>query len=187
MLLDIKQRSASDCLLVVYVDGSCLGNQNVDAETVAAWGVVIVEGDSKLGRGTGEIIHEFCGKVITNPEEEGFLGADVGSNNTAELSAMAHALRWLLLQEGKDAVLIRTDSTYAGNLTSGAWKAKANKEMVRRLRLLWDDVSALRPLEWEHIRAHSGHRWNERADHLAFRTANDEAVTPLGFWKPGQR
>ena len=63
VLLNIRRKSASDYLLVIYVDGSCLGNQNVDSETVAAWGVVVVEGDSKLGRGTGEIIHEFCGRV----------------------------------------------------------------------------------------------------------------------------
>ena len=48
----------------VYVDGSCLENQNVDKTTPAAWAVVIVIGDSGLGKGTGEIIEEFLGKLL---------------------------------------------------------------------------------------------------------------------------
>ena len=71
--------------LTLYVDGSCDGNQNVDATTPAGWGVVVVEGDSGLGRGSGEILTELSGPVSTSPSEE-FIGAEVGSNNTAELS-----------------------------------------------------------------------------------------------------
>ena len=36
----------------LYVDGSCLGNQNVDETTPAAWGLVVVTGDSGLGKGS---------------------------------------------------------------------------------------------------------------------------------------
>ena len=50
----------------IYVDGSCLGNQNVDTETPAGWGVVVIVGSNDLGRGNGEIFHEFNGKVITD-------------------------------------------------------------------------------------------------------------------------
>lgn len=45
----------------IYVDGSCLGNQNVDADTPAAWAVVVVSGDSGLGRGNGSLVEEFAG------------------------------------------------------------------------------------------------------------------------------
>jgi ribonuclease HI len=48
-------------------------------------------------------------------------------------------------------------------------------------------VGALRELNWSHVRAHRGHRWNERADHLANRCVNNQAPMPLSFWKPGQR
>ena len=48
-------------MLHIYVDGSCIGNQNVDAETPAGWGVVIITGSNELGRGNGEILHEFHG------------------------------------------------------------------------------------------------------------------------------
>lgn len=171
----------------VYVDGSCLGNQHVDATTPAAWGLVVVVGDDGLGRGSGDLVHEDAGPVVTDPEAEGFLGAEVGSNNTAELSAFAQALRWVLQQPEEGAVLIRADSTYAGNLADGTWKPKANRDLVARLQSLWDEVSMQRSLAWEHVRAHRGHRWNERADHLAGRCAAGEAPEPLTFWKPGQR
>ena len=101
---------------MLYVDGSCLGNQNVDASTPAAWGLVVVIGDSGLGKGSGELHHEAAGKVITDPDQDGFIGAGVGSNNTAELSGFAAALRWLLVEGGDDPAVIRADSTYAGNL-----------------------------------------------------------------------
>ena len=173
--------------LTLYVDGSCLGNQNVDASTPAAWGLVVVIGDSGLGKGSGELRHEEAGPVITDPHQEGFIGAEVGSNNTAELSGFAAALRWLLIEGGEEAAVIRTDSTYAGNLASGVWKAKANRELVAYVQSLWDEVAALRELSWSHVKAHRGHRWNERADHLAARHAAGELPEPLTFWKPGQR
>ena len=74
-------------MLHIYVDGSCIGNQNVEQNTPAGWGVVVITGSNDLGRGNGEILHEFHGKVITDGEDDGFIGAEVGSNNTAELSA----------------------------------------------------------------------------------------------------
>lgn len=174
-------------LLSLYVDGSCLGNQNVDQNTPAAWGLVVVKGDTGLGKGSGQIIDETSAMVITDQEDEDFIGAEVGSNNTAELSGFAAALRWLLVEGGTQPAVIRADSQYAGNLASGAWKAKANRELVANVQTLWKEVGNLRQLTWSHVRAHRGHRWNERADHLALRCANQQDPAPLSFWKPGQR
>ena len=171
----------------LYVDGSCLGNQNVDADTPAAWAVVVVTGDNGLGKGNGELHEEFSDVVVTDELHENYIGAEVGSNNTAELSGFAAALRWLLVEGGQDHAVIRADSQYAGNLACGAWKAKANRELVAHVQSLWDAVAELRVLSWEHGRAHRGHRWNERADHLALRKAQGELPVPLTFWKPGQR
>ena len=150
-------------------------------------GVVVIIGSNDLGRGNGEIFHEFSGRVITNPDESKFIGAEVGSNNTAELTAFAEALRWALSEGGDSEIIIKTDSQYAGNQATGNWKAKANRELVAHVQALWDEVSQLRELSWDHVKAHSGHRWNERADHLAIRAVNDETPLSLSFWKPGQR
>ena len=83
----------------IYVDGSCLENMNVNKDTLAGWGMVVVKGDSRLGKGKGEIIFETSGLVVTNSDSNEYFGAEVGSNNTGELSAIAHALRWLLIND----------------------------------------------------------------------------------------
>ena len=173
--------------ITLYFDGSCQENRNVTAETPAGWGVVVVRGDSGLGKGDGEVIEELSGPVIVSPDEEGFLGAEVGSNNTGELSAMAHALRWLLMEGSTDSVTIRGDSQYALKISTGEWRAKANRELAARVQALWGEVTSLRTVVAEHIRAHRGHRWNERADHLAWRACIGETPLPLQFWKPGNR
>jgi ribonuclease HI len=171
----------------LYFDGSCQDNRNVTKDTLAGWGVVIVKGDSGLDRGDGEIIEEMSGRVLTDSSQDGYLGAEVGSNNTGELSAMAHALRWLLIEDSTNRVTIRGDSQYALNIAVGEWRAKANRELAARVQALWNEVTSLREVEAEHVRAHRGHRWNERADHLAWRACIGENPLPLQFWKPGMR
>tara|TARA_X000000368_G_C22974210_1_gene686880 strand:- start:407 stop:946 length:540 start_codon:yes stop_codon:yes gene_type:complete len=171
----------------IYVDGSCEENRNVSSETPAGWGFCVVIGDTGLGKGQGEIITEKSGPVITEKKSEGYIGSEVGSNNTAELCALAHALKWLLV-DGSDApAVIRGDSQYALKIGAGIWKAKANKELALNVQKLWREVSSLRNLTQEHVRAHRGHRWNERADHLAFRAMQGKDALPLQFWKPGKR
>jgi len=174
-------------ILHIYVDGSCEENRNVTADTPAGWGFCVVSGDTGLGRGRGHIRHEVCGPVVTRSGSEGYLGAEIGSNNTAELSAIAQATRWLLESGEEQEVVIRSDSQYALNIASGEWRAKKNKALAKRTQELWNEVSSLRKLSGEHIRAHRGHRWNERADHLAFRAMSGRQALPLQFWKPGNR
>ena len=125
-------------MISIYVDGSCLENQNVDQNTPAAWGLVVVSGDNGLGKGNGEIVEELFGNVVTSPSDKKYLGAAVGSNNTAELSGFAEALRWLLIEGSDIPAVIRTDSLYAGNLATGKWKPKANKKLVESLQKLVD-------------------------------------------------
>ena len=129
----------------------------------------------------------MSGSVVTEAGEEGYIGATVGSNNTAELSAFAHALRWILMSHKSGRVVLRGDSEYAMNVGSGKWKGKANKELVRSVRNLWNEVASSNEVTTEHVRAHDGHRWNERADHLAFRAMKGESALPFQFWKPGMR
>ncbi len=171
----------------IYVDGSCSENRNVSSETRAGWGLCVIVNDGGPGNGKGHLLTELSGEVITDEEAGGYLGAEVGSNNTAELSAIAHALRWILSESEVDSATIRGDSNYALNIASGLWKAKANQTLARRVSDLWDEVSGIVTLVGEHVPAHRGHRWNERADHLAFRAMQGDSPLPLQFWKPGQR
>ena len=146
-----------------------------------------MSGDNGIGRGHGEVVNEKSGVVVTNPLDEGYIGASVGSNNTAELSAFAHSLIWILKNLDSGKIVIRGDSEYAMNIGTGKWKAKANRELATRVRSLWEEVDSSFIISTEHVRAHEGHRWNERADHLAFRAMKEELPLPLQFWKPGKR
>ena len=70
---------ARDSTIVLYVDGSCAGNRQV--QTVAnraGWGVLACSP-------SGAVLAELFGPVVTNPQSAHFLGAEVGSNNTGEL------------------------------------------------------------------------------------------------------
>jgi len=96
-------------------------------------------------------------------------------------------MRWLLAEGGSQAVVIRGDSQYALNLASAVWRGKKNRTLVLSTQALWGEVASLRSLTPEHVRAHRGHRWNERADHLAFRAMQGKDALPLQFWKPGRR
>ena len=171
----------------IYVDGSCEENKNVTSQTPAGWGFCVVIGDTGLGKGQGEITIEKNGRVITKKDSKEFIGAAVGSNNTAELCALAHALKWLLIEGSDTPAVIRGDSQYALNIGSGIWKAKANKDLALHVQRLWSEVSSFRDVTHEHVKAHRGHRWNERADHLAYRAMQGKDSLPVQFWKPGQR
>ena len=171
----------------IYVDGACQENRDVTAATPAGWGFVVIEGDAGLGRGHGGIVHEANGQVETSPGAPMYLGAEIGSNNTAELSAVAHALRWLLTVDDTRPAVIRADSLYAMNISAGTWRARANTALARTCQRLWAEVASQRPLSWKHVRAHRGHRWNERADHLAWRACVREDPLPIEFWKPGKQ
>ena len=167
--------------LALYFDGSCQDNRNVTVDTPAGWGVVVVQGDSGLGRGDGEIIDEISGLVITDSTNEQWL------DRSMTYSSGLFEFRWLLSQGGDSNVSIRGDSQYALKIATKEWRAKANQELASRVQNLWQEVASMRDLSSEHVRAHRGHRWNERADHLAWRACIGETPLPIQFWKPGMR
>ena len=109
-------------------------------------------------------------------------GALVASNNTAELTALLQALRWTIQHTGVEGVTIRCDSMYAMEIGEGRWKAKANLELVDVVRAALQAARVKRDVEMNHVRAHEGHRWNERADHLARSAAEETKPEDLSFW-----
>ena len=115
-------------------------------------------------------VHHDCGKVVVgNRSDADFMGADKGTNNTAELTAIAKALRYALADPSGQPVLIRYDSKYAAAMATGQCRAKANKELVRCVQRTW--VRAREHLKgnlWcSHVYGHTDHKWNDRADELA--------------------
>ncbi len=122
--------------VVVYADGACSGNPGP-----AGVGVVMLDGS-----GRRELSH--------------YLGE--GTNNIAELSAIALAVE--ALPDRTRKIRIYTDSQYAIGVLTKGWKAKANTELVARVRAL---LGTLRDVELCYVPGHSGVPLNERADALA--------------------
>jgi ribonuclease HI len=166
----------------IYVDGSAIGNINVTADTPAGWGLVVVEvdeNDLKSGvalHSQGREVEQHYGKVITDANHPKYIGAEVGSNNTGELSAIYWALT--IIQDNNDTNDVFTiygDSMYAGKMASREWRPKENVDLVRKVADLWDSLSrAGHNFSWLHVKAHSGHKWNDLADRLASTAASGE-------------
>jgi ribonuclease HI len=69
---------------------------------------------------------------------------------------------------------VHTDSQYAIGLLTKGWKAKANQELVAKLRELLKG----RQVEIVYVPGHAGVLLNERADVLAVQAVQQRASTP---------
>jgi ribonuclease HI len=127
----------------VYTDGACTGNPGP--------------------MGIGVVVRDLATGVVREHGE--YLG--MGTNNIAELTAMERALELVEEDVGPSArereVVVHSDSTYAIGLLSQGWKAKANQELVERLRAR---VKRFARLRFVKVPAHSGVPDNERCDQL---------------------
>ena len=155
-----------DATRVVYTDGS---GPDDPARGAAGWGFTIVTGGDGIDDKHATEQHAASGKVETEPTATGHIGATKGTNNTGELSAIAAALEHILTEAPSRPALLRYDSLYAGMMAAGKWRPRANKALVLHVRRLWDRAHEhLGGALWvAHVRAHSGHKWNDRADELA--------------------
>ena len=124
--------------IIIYTDGACTGNPGP-----AGLGVVIMD------RGERRELSEYLG---------------MGTNNIAELTAIERALEVLDEDARKRPVVVHSDSSYALGLLTKGWKAKANTELVARLRQL---ASRFSQLQYVKVRGHAGVPENERCDALA--------------------
>jgi ribonuclease HI len=97
-----------------------------------------------------------------------FLGE--GTNNIAELSAILEAAE--AIEDPARPVRIHTDSQYAIGVLSKGWKAKANQELVARVK---QALARLQDLELIYVPGHSGVLLNERADALAVQAVKSES------------
>ena len=122
-----------------------------------------------------------AGQVITDPASPYSLAAEVGSNNTGELTAMAELFLWLLQQQPSvGTVVIFFDSTYAANICTGTFQVKGNSHLAYRARNLRRLVEQRYSLIWQWTKAHSSN--NHPLNYLADMYANKgrSQAFPLG-------
>jgi len=174
--LMVKQNSRRPAVYDIYTDGSCRGNRNVAAGNCkTGWGFVVLK--------DGAVAAELYGPVLCNAKDPLFLGAEHGSNQTAELTAVAEALLWLRDFGSPGAAIIWADSEYAAKLATGQYSAKKNVKLAHKVQDLYKQVVGKRQLEMRHVKGHSGHKWNDVADRLANQGADGRRCTE-GRWNP---
>lgn len=142
--------SQEDAEYIAYTDGACSGNPGPAG----------------------------CGMLVRGPTgatKEGYAYLGIATNNVAELTAV------MLAVEGTPAdaksVLVLTDSKYAIGVLSQGWKAKANQELIAKIR----GVLAPRgkTVRMQYVPGHAGVPGNERADELARTAILKRASLPL--------
>ena len=124
--------------LELWTDGACSGNPGP-----MGIGIVAVDGGKRREHG------EYLG---------------VGTNNIAELTAIDRALDLAGDQAGTRHVRVYTDSAYSIGVLSKGWKAKANQELIARMRRR---LATLPNVEFVKVSGHAGVPENERCDELA--------------------
>ena len=125
----------------IWTDGACSGNPGP-----MGIGVVVIDGDTR--RELGE-----------------YLGT--GTNNIAELVAIERGISIaseLTKGDRERPLRVYSDSSYAIGLLEKGWKAKANQELVARIR---QSVAACPRLTFVKVAGHAGVPENERCDVLA--------------------
>lgn len=167
----------NDDSIVIHVDGGCTGNV-VGKDFPAGWGVVVLDIRKGEREADAKVLHLLYGPVELRKDHTDYIGAEHTSNNTAELTALAEAMKWLLKSEFPRYpvnVVFRFDSEYAVYSMIGKFNGAKNVEIILRTRALFNEVSKLKVDEvtskfivsFSKVKGHSGNKWNDRADELA--------------------
>ena len=129
------------------------------------------------------------GPVTTCKHSPTWIGATEHTNNTAELTALAELLRWLIndAPSPQHRILLRPDSEYAMGIALGDVTPRENLELTRVVQTLYRCLLETRGgnVGWSHVKGHSDHKWNDLVDELATRgskCAQGQAGVPGYTW-----
>jgi len=175
----------------IYTDGSSLGNPGP-----GGWGVVVIN-NYQLPINNERVKEK--GLINNKQKEESkkdgnskiikeLGGAEKNTtNNRMELQAVIESLKYIALNKDmmKMGVTIYTDSNYVlSGITSwvynwekNGWRTANRKEVLnqdlwRELILLSRNINI--KINWQKVKGHSGHIYNDRADDIATSSAMRE-------------
>ena len=126
----------------IYTDGAFSSLRNR-----GGWSFVVVKNDDK-------VYSNFDTQLNT-------------TNNRMEIQASLEAMLWMKNNNVSSSIIV-TDSMYVINTMTKGWKRNKNND-------LWDKIDeAINGLtiDWQHVKGHSGNKWNELCDVLAVHGSN---------------
>ena len=168
----------------MYTDGSCPENsKSMEKNCKAGWGIAIFTRENGDAQNPRKLVTGLFGPVESKHAATNFLGAEFGSNNIGELSAIGEVLKWLLEQESAETpVALYYDSKYAAKISTGEYTAEINKYLAAKARSLLTQVKNKRKIRLEHIKGHSKDEGNDAADELANKGANGATCRNANDW-----
>lgn len=153
----VEEKIKNNKSVVVYTDGSCLGNPGR-----GGWGVIVQwdDGESQLWG--------------SSPQS---------TNNEMELTAAFNACQELVKNNVKNAT-IYTDSNYVkkgitewiNNWRKNNYQSSTNKPIKNKeiWKLLDEEQMKIDTIDWRWVKAHNGHPMNEKVDKIARDAAENQ-------------
>ncbi len=133
--------------ITIYTDGAC----DIHADNQpGGWAAILVATDDN-------------GKILKESIFSG--GAENTTNNRMELTAVIEGIKAL---SKPTSIKVVSDSKYVINTVSKNFKINKNKS-------LWNDffkIAEQHTIEWQFVKGHAGHTYNERCDKLAVTEKN---------------
>jgi hypothetical protein len=129
-------------------------------QPLAGWGVVVVVGDSGLGRGSGDVVTEFTGPSdSTSPDAEPEFhrsGSWIQQYRRTLRPLLLPSARLLTEEQERPCHESVADSQYAGNIAARSMAGESQTESLPPVyKHVWTEVgSSARYLHWDHVRAH---------------------------------
>lgn len=127
--------------LIIYTDGSCLGNPGP-----GGWAAIIKS--------------EHTETVLSGGESS-------TTNNRMEMMAVIEALLWVRARSDARLIQVHSDSSLVVNTLKENWKRKSNGDLWAAL----DEARANLEIDWNWVKGHAGSLLNERVDQLAVKEA----------------
>ena len=91
------------------------------------------------------------------------------TNTTGEIMAVIQALMWAISTAERETILIHTDCDTVVKICAGDAVSKADADLAKLLRILFDTANGIAPVYVVHVPSHEGMPWNELVDGLSKR------------------
>ena len=135
----------------IHFCNDCSGSTGkCTSSTPAGWGWCFRQGENWT---------QACGPVVTQSDHNAYRGAQVGSNNTGEVTAIIEALLYAH-QHDYTEVHIHSDSRWAINVIQGKWRPQHHKSLVNYARNILRINGGKASLHWIKARQTMDHKLN---------------------------